>query len=138
MFRKETIKPTVTYTPTFHGPIYGPVHTGRGDLNLGRLHYGLRADDLAGLFASLRRLVAEQAPTDQRDEALAQVDALQEAIREEKPSVSRMEAVLEWFRAHVPKLAGAVTSVILNPLVGKLVEAAGEMAAAELRERFGR
>lgn len=138
MFRKETIRPTVTYTPTFHGPIYGPVHAGRGDLNVRGLRYGMRADDLAGLFASLRRLVTEQAPAEQREEALAQVDALQKAIREDKPSLSKMESVLEWFKAHIPKLAGAVTSVILNPIVGKLVEAAGEMAAAELRDRFGR
>ena len=34
-------------------------------------------------------------------------------------------------------LAGAVTSVIVNPIVGKLVEAAGETVSEEFRRRFG-
>lgn len=138
MFRKETIKPTVTYMPAFHGPIYGPVHAGRGDMNVGRLQYGLQADGLANLFGSLRSLVEDQAPADRKDEAIEQVDALQGAIREGKPNVRKIESVLIWFKEHLPKLAGAVTSVVLNPIVGKIVEAAGDMVAAEFTELLGR
>jgi hypothetical protein len=37
----------------------------------------------------------------------------------------------------LPELAGAVTGVIIHPIVGKLVEAAGDGLAAEFRRRFG-
>lgn len=138
MFRREEIKPTVTYTPTFHGPIYGPVHSGRGDIRGNTLQYRIQAANLHEIFAALRGLVSEQAPAVWKEEAVRQVDTLQEAVLEQKPNVSRIRAVLNWFRKHVPQLAGAVTSVILNPIVGKVVEAAGEMAASEFRDQFRR
>ena len=33
--------------------------------------------------------------------------------------------------------AGAVTGIIVHPIVGRLVEAAGDAAVAEFRQRFG-
>jgi hypothetical protein len=48
-----------------------------------------------------------------------------------------MEYVKGWFAKHLPGLAGAVTGVIVHPIVGKLVEAAGETLAAEFKRRFG-
>ncbi len=136
MFKREEIRPTVTYTPTFHGPIYGPVHAGRGDIRGSTLQYRIQAADLNELFAALRGLVLEQAPPGKKEEAAQQVDALQDAILEKTPNVTRMHAVLNWFRRNIPRLAGVVTSVILNPIVGKVVEAAGELAASEFREHF--
>ncbi len=138
MFKREEIKPTVTYTPTFHGPIYGPVHAGRGDIRGNRLQYRIQAADLNELFAALRGLILEQAPPARKEEAAEQVDTLQEAILEKRPNVSKIQAVLNWFRTHIPQLAGVVTSVVLNPIVGKVVEAAGELAASEFREQFRR
>jgi hypothetical protein len=46
--------------------------------------------------------------------------------------------VLNWFKRNIPKLAGAVTSVILHPIVGQIVEAAGDIAAERFRALFGR
>jgi hypothetical protein len=137
MLRREDIRSTVTYTPTFHGPIYGPTHAGSGDIRVGSLRYGMQADELGKLFQSLSRLVEEQAPPDKKAAALQQVGELKAAVQAPKPDVNRMEAVLNWFKRNIPQLAGAVASVIVNPIVGQVVQAAGEVAADELRRRFG-
>jgi hypothetical protein len=136
MLRREEIKPTVTYTPTFHGPIYGPVHTGTGRLQVGTLRYGVDANELGSLFEALYRLVDEQAPSEQKERALQEVDALKEAIQDDEPDLGKMESVLRWFNRNIPQLAGAVSSVILHPIVGQIVEAAGDMLATEFRRRF--
>jgi hypothetical protein len=47
-----------------------------------------------------------------------------------------MEYVKVWFGKNLPGLAGAVTGLIVNPVVGKLVEVAGDVLAAEFRRRF--
>ena len=39
--------------------------------------------------------------------------------------------------AHLPKLAGAVTGLVVHPVVGKIVEAAGDVAASQFRKLFG-
>jgi hypothetical protein len=92
---------------------------------------------MEGLLSALRELVAEQSPSDQKEEALHEVDLLQEAVEEDEPNLSRMESVLNWFKDNIPQLAGAVASVILNPIVGKVLEAAGDLAAEEFTRRFG-
>jgi hypothetical protein len=84
----------------------------------------------------LRAMVEAQAPADERAAAIARVDELEQAVTAEKPRVSTMEYVRDWFVDNVPKLAGAVTSVIVSPIVGKLVQAGGDLASAELRRRF--
>ena|SRR5215213_2120047 len=94
-------------------------------------------EKLRELFASLTTTVSAEAPPEVRDEALAHVKELQDTIAAGKPDVSRMDAVWKWFRANVPKLAGAVVGVVVNPIVGKVVEAAGEVATSEFRRRFG-
>jgi hypothetical protein len=137
MLRREDIRPTVTYTPTFHGPIYGPTHAGSGNLQVQSLQYGMQAEDLAALFAGLAKTVEEQSPADKKPEAMQKVTELKHAIQASKPDVGRMESVLNWFKRYVPQLAGAVTSVIVNPIVGRLVEAAGEVAVSEFKRRFG-
>jgi hypothetical protein len=37
----------------------------------------------------------------------------------------------------VPRLAGAVSELVLSPVVGKIVGAAGDLAATEFRNTFG-
>jgi hypothetical protein len=127
-----------TYATTFHGAVHGPVHTGEGDIHVSSLQYGMDVDDLDSLFEALHKHVREQAPPDQMDAALEKVDALQEAVKEDKPNLSRMQSVLDWFKRNIPQLVGAVTSVILNPLVGKVVEAAGDLVVEEFKRRFGK
>ena len=66
------------------------------------------------------------------------MDELEQAITERKPHLSTMEYVRNWFGKHIPGLAGAVVSVVVHPIVGKLVEAAGDLLAVDFRKRFGR
>jgi hypothetical protein len=88
-------------------------------------------------IATLREAVRAVAPPDQREQAAKLVDELEDAIVAEPPKVSRMAFIRDWFSAHVPKLAGAVSELILSPLVRRIVAAAGDLAAAEFRNAFG-
>jgi len=123
------------------GSVSGPVHTGKGDIIIGHWEErGVTAADLEalrGLFADLRKRVAAEAPPELADEAQAQVTLLSEAAAAEEPDLSTMERVQDWFVEHLPSIAGSVTSLLVNPILGKVVEAAGDLAAGELRRRFG-
>jgi hypothetical protein len=89
------------------------------------------------LLADLKAQVEAQAAPAKKDAALERVGELEEAITAQEPDLTTMEYVNRWFAKHLPKLAGAVTSVVVHPIVGKLVEAAGDTLAAEFRRRFG-
>jgi len=129
---------------TFHthiGSVSGPVHTGKGDIIIQRWGArGVTAEEteaLRRLFADLRAQVAAEAPPELAQEAQAQVDALEQEATAEKPDVDKMQRVRDWFLRHLPRVAGTVTSLLVNPILGKVVEAAGDLAAEELRRRFG-
>jgi hypothetical protein len=92
--------------------------------------------ELSATMTSLRDQIVAQVPLAQRDAALQQVDKLQEAILPQ-PKVGRMAEVRDWFVKNAPAVLGAVTAVFTNPVIGKVVEAAGEMAASAFRKRFG-
>lgn len=81
--------------------------------------------------------MAAEAPPEKKEAALERVQELEEAVTAEKPDLTTMEYVKQWFVKNLPGLAGAVTGVVVNPIVGKLVEAAGDALAAEFRRRFG-
>jgi uncharacterized iron-regulated protein len=94
--------------------------------------------DLAALlqqFSSLRQEVLADSETP--DAAAEKLDELKDAITAEKPELSTMEYVRDWFAKYAPKFAGAVTALVVNPVVGALVGAAGETLAAEFKRRFG-
>ena len=94
-------------------------------------------EQLRQLLADLKAKVAAEAPPEKKDAALERVQELEEAVTAEEPDLTTMEYVKKWFVKHLPGLAGAVTSVVIHPIVGKLVEAAGDALAAEFRRRFG-
>jgi len=123
------------------GSVSGPVHTGKGDIIIERWEErGMAAADLEalrGLFADLQERVAAEAPPELADEAQAQVTRLSEAVTAEEPDLSTMERVRDWFVEHLPSIAGSVTSLLVNPILGKVVEAAGDLAAGEFQRRFG-
>jgi hypothetical protein len=81
--------------------------------------------------------VAAQADPGKRASALERLGELREAVTADEPKGGTVEYVLDWFRTHLPKLAGAVAGVVVNPIVGKLVEAAGEAAAGAFKRRLG-
>ncbi len=128
---------------TISGDISGQVAVGKDITQtqvVGETGPAVTEEELAQLrqmLADLKAQVAAQAPPDKKEAALERVEELQEAVTAEKPDLTTMEYVRNWFVKHLPGLAGAVTSVVVHPIVGKLVEAAGDALAAEFRRRFG-
>lgn len=98
---------------------------------------GLTAEETAELrdiFDGLRSTVAEQAPPDKREAALAEAKELEAAIVTDSPQPDRVRQALTWFKKNAPQLAGAVLSVVVNPLVGKIAEGAGQAIAGQFRD----
>jgi hypothetical protein len=111
------------------------VHASEGQRQVGIS--GADRVEVHALMATLKAKVQAEAPPEQRDEAVGLIDELEDAIVAEAPKVRRMAFIRDWFSAHVPRLAGAVSELILSPLVKKIVGAAGDLAAAEFRNTFG-
>lgn len=99
-------------------------------------------EELRRLIAELKARVEAEAPPDRKAEALQQVEELHQALeaRDQDPAdlPDRLGGIKSWFKRNLPTLAGAVVSVIVNPIVGKVVEAAGTGLAGEIERRFAR
>ena len=140
---KEQEKSGDVIRATISGDVSGQVAVGKGitqTQTIGAARPEVTEADLAELrriLADLRAKVAAEAPPDKKDTALERVEELEEAVIAEEPDLTTMEYVKRWFVKNLPELAGAVTSVVVHPIVGKLVEAAGDVLAAEFRRRFG-
>jgi tetrahydromethanopterin S-methyltransferase subunit G len=78
-----------------------------------------------------------EVPPDQQAAALERVDELQEAVVADEPDLTTLQYIRKWFGKNLPSLAGSVTGLIIHPVVGKIVEAAGDLAARQFRELFG-
>lgn len=91
---------------------------------------------LKQLFEELKVRITLEVEPSKQSSALERIDELQEAVTPEKINLTTMEYVKQWFMKSLPKISGAVTSVIIHPIVGKLVEASGDVAAEEFRRRF--
>ena len=94
-------------------------------------------DELRQLLAQLRSKIESEAPADKKDAAMERVNELEQAITDRKPDLSTMEYVRNWFVKNLPGIAGAVVSVVVHPIVGKLVEVAGDTLTADFQKRFG-
>jgi hypothetical protein len=128
---------------TISGNIRGQVAVGKGIVQTQTVKVApaeLNEADLATLdqmLADLKTRVAAEAPAGQKEAALERVDELARAITSKSPDLTTMEYVKIWFGKHLPGLAGAVTGLIVHPIVGKLVEAAGDALVTEFQRRFG-
>ena len=71
--------------------------------------------EVHALVAALKAKVRAEAPPEQRDAATELVDELEDAILAEAPKVRRMAFIRDWFSAHLPKLAGAVSELVAEP-----------------------
>jgi hypothetical protein len=141
---KKQNKSGDSITANISGPISGQVAVGKDITQTQRV--GTAAGfteaeeaEFRNLFAKLKEQVAAEAPPDKKAQALEQVDELHQALSAEKPdrtTLTKMERVKNWFVKYVPKMVGTVTSVFIHPLVGKLVEAGGEVLAGEVRHHF--
>ncbi len=87
---------------------------------------------LRAMLAEARAQIATQTPPDRRAAALERLDELEQAITAPAPDLTTMEYVRGWFVRQLPALAGTVAGILVNPIVGKLVAAAGEAAARQL------
>lgn len=130
------------YTVKITGGVSGQVAVGSQihQVNSAPAQVGSAEIELDSLLQELKALkdrIAESAPAEKQASALERVDELTAAVTAEKPDLTTMEYVRNWFARNLPALAGAVTSVVVNPIVGRLVEAAGDTLAAEFRRRFG-
>ena len=96
--------------------------------------------DLAELRSAVdevRARIRAEAPPEQQAAALERVDEVEQAVVAEEPDLTTLQYVRNWFLKNLPKLAGAVTGLVVHPVVGKIVEAAGDVAAAQFRKLFG-
>jgi hypothetical protein len=96
--------------------------------------------DLAELRRAVEAVKAQivaEVPPDQQAAALERVDELQEAVVADEPDLTTLQYIRKWFGKNLPKVAGSVTGLIIHPVVGKIVEAAGDLAARQFRELFG-
>lgn len=53
------------------------------------------------------------------------------------PDASTIKVAGDWLLDNIPALTGTVVSVFASPIVGKVVEAAGDIAAEWVKKRFG-
>ena len=96
--------------------------------------------DLKGLhetFSGLNKEIESSAPPEIKEQALQRANELQRAVLADKPDTSTMLNIRDWFVKNLPGIAGTVTGVLVNPIVGKLVQAAGDLAVKESNRRLG-
>lgn len=94
----------------------------------------ISTEEVAQLRAAFGALAAEveaQAPPQRRAAAVERVAELEQAVLADEPDVTTIQYIGRWFRNNLPQLAGAVASVVIHPIVGKLVGAAGDALVAE-------
>lgn len=90
--------------------------------------------ELRRMFEALKeQVVMADVPAGERVAALARVTELEEATLADEPDVTTMRSVGRWFGDNLPQLAGSVTGLVIHPIVGKLVGAAGDALVGELR-----
>lgn len=126
---------------TIDGNISGQVAVGQ-NINQSKteVHSSITAqemEELRELFVQLRSKVESETLADKKDAALERVDELEQAITDKKPDLSTMEYVRNWFVKNLPEVAGAVVSIVVHPIVGRLVEVTGDALTADFKMRFG-
>jgi hypothetical protein len=65
------------------------------------------------------------------------IDELEEALVSGKPDPATAGYVKGWFARNVPAIAGGVLSLVVHPVVGKLVEAGGNALADPFAQLVG-
>jgi hypothetical protein len=87
---------------------------------------------LARDLRDIRDRTAAQTPPDRRDEALSRVGELEATtMGADHPEPARIARVYRWFLRNAPDIAESVSTLLLGPLVGKLVGGGtGAIAAA--------
>ncbi len=117
------------------GPVQGAVAIGKDisqQQEVGSMDLALsdaEKTELRTLFASLRQQMSAVVPVSERRAALERVDELEEALVADRPDLTTIEYIRQWFARKLPAAAGLVASVLVHPLVGRIVERAGDKLA---------
>ncbi len=120
------------------GPVQGAVAIGKDisqQQEVGSMDLALsdaERTELKSVFASLREQISAAVPESERRAALERVDELEEALVADSPDLTTIEYVKQWFARKLPAAAGLVASVLVHPLVGRIVERAGDKLADSL------
>lgn len=93
--------------------------------------------ELRQILIDLKAQIEVDAPTEKRAAAAERLDELEEAITGSEPDVATIGYVQGWFKRNLPAVAGAVTSLVLHPIVAKLVTTAGDALAADFARLIG-
>ncbi len=117
------------------GQVQGAVAIGKGisqRQEVGSMQLALtdaERAELSTLFANLREEVSAAVPESERRAAVERVDELEQAVVADQPDLATIEYVKQWFARKLPTAAGLVASVLIHPLVGGIVERAGDKLA---------
>jgi hypothetical protein len=117
------------------GQVQGEVAIGKGisqQQEVGSMQLVLsdaEKGELNTLFANLRQEVSAAVPESERRAALERVDELEQAVVADQPDLTTIEYVKQWFPRKLAAAAGLVASVLIHPLVGRIVERAGDKLA---------
>lgn len=133
-------KPRVSIRATIGGSASGQTAIGQDITQIHAEAAPVSEAELAELrqaIDSLKTQVAQQAPPDKQALAVQHLEELHEAVTAPKPELSTIEYVRNWFIKNIPTMAGAVTSIVLGPIVGRLVQAGGDVLAADFKRRLG-
>ena len=128
---------------TISGDVSGQVAVGKGITQTqvtGTARPEVTEADLAELrqaLAGLKARVEAETPPEQKNAALERVAELEEAVTAEQPELTTMEYVARWFARNLPGLAGAVSSVVIHPVVGKAMPWPPSSAAALASSKEG-
>lgn len=121
------------------GPVQGQVAVGKDisqQQEVDSMTLEVTEAELAELrqaFAELKTQVAASAPPESKDAAVERIGELEDAVTAETPDLTTVQYVKQWFLKNLPGVAGSVTGILVHPVVGKLVQAAGEAIAGQFR-----
>ncbi len=137
----EHEKPGDVISANISGSVSGQVAVGK-DITQTQMVAGAGVTEadltaLRQLLMDLKAKVQAEAPAGQKVAALERINELEQAVTAKEPDLATIEYVKRWFVKNLPTLAGSVTSIVVSPIVGKLVAAAGDALVGEFRRRFG-
>jgi hypothetical protein len=92
------------------------------------------------LTALERKLDALELPTEMKEQGKQKLADLKQELTavDRKPQGSKIVSAGKWLLQKIPALAGTLASLFLSPVIGKVVGAAGELAADWVKERFAK
>ena len=89
------------------------------------------------MLSNFQQQIETTAPEQLQAASKEQAEKLKDQVTSKKPDVTTIEKIKVWFAKNLPGMLGMLTGILTHPIVGKLVEAAGEYTLGQFRERLG-